>query len=86
MANCRREFFSVSVLEGLQSYPGNTITHEEGVKLINKVPAGFHEEVDINTTDKRIEEAVASAKDADVVVMVLGEYGFNRVKLDLVQI
>lgn len=83
-------FSAVSVLEGLQNYPGNTITHEQGVKLINKVPAGFHEEVDINTTDKSgIEAAVASAKDADVVVMVLGEYGFqsgearSRANLDL---
>ena len=81
---------AVSVLEGLNAYKGNAITHEQGVKLVNKIPAGFHEEVDINTTDRAgMEEAVATAKEADVVVMVLGEYGFqsgegrSRAHLDL---
>ena len=32
-------------------YDGNTIIHEQGVKLVNAIPA-FHQEVDINTTDK----------------------------------
>lgn len=81
---------AVSVLEGLQAYKGNEIVYQQGVKLVNKVPAGFHEEVDINTTDNTgIEEAVAAAKEADVVVMALGEYGFqsgegrSRAHLDL---
>jgi beta-glucosidase len=65
-------------LEGFQSYKGNKISHAQGVKLVNKVPDGFHEEVQINTTDKTgIEEAIALAKEVDVVVMVLGEYGFQ---------
>ena len=69
---------AVSVLEGFQSYKGNKISHAQGVKLVNKVPDGFHEEVQINTTDKTgIEEAIALAKEVDVVVMVLGEYGFQ---------
>ncbi|MDA9003160.1 beta-glucosidase BglX [Flavobacteriaceae bacterium] len=69
---------AVSVLEGFQSYKGNKISHAQGVKLVNKVPDGFHEEVLINTTDKTgIEEAIALAKEVDVVVMVLGEYGFQ---------
>lgn len=85
-----RDNTAISVLEGLESYIGNTISHQQGVKLVNKIPAGFHEEVDINTTDNTgIEEAVETAKDADVVVMVLGEYGFqsgegrSRANLDL---
>lgn len=71
-------FSAVSVLEGLEAYTGNTVSHAQGVKLINKVPAGFHEEVSINTTDSSgMEQAVEIAKKADVVVMVLGEYGFQ---------
>ena len=69
---------AVSVLEGLQSYKGNTLVHTQGVRLIDKVPAGFHEEVAINTTDRTgFDAAVEMAKQVDVVVMVLGEYGFQ---------
>ncbi len=69
---------AVSVLEGLQSYKGNALVHTQGVRLIDKVPAGFHEEVAINTTDRTgFEAAVEMAKQVDVVVMVLGEYGFQ---------
>lgn len=71
-------FTAVSVLEGLKVYKGNKIKHAQGVKLINKIPEGFHEEVQINTTDKTgIDQAIALAKEVDVVVMVLGEYGFQ---------
>ena len=80
---------AVSVLEGLQAYKGNVITHEQGVKLVEAIPA-FHEEVQINTTDKcGFKAAIKAAKKADVVVMVLGEYGFqsgegrSRTKLGL---
>ena len=69
---------AVSVLEGLQSYKGNTLVHTQGVRLIDKVPAGFHEEVAINITDRTgFDAAVEMAKQVDVVVMVLGEYGFQ---------
>ncbi|MDG1762170.1 MAG: beta-glucosidase BglX [Flavobacteriaceae bacterium] len=81
---------AVSVLEGLQKFKENQINYAQGVKLINKIPEGFHEEVDINTTDQTgLEEAIALAKKVDVVVMVLGEYGFqsgegrSRTKLGL---
>ncbi|MGB0376559.1 MAG: beta-glucosidase BglX [Flavobacteriaceae bacterium] len=71
-------FSAVSVLEGLEAYTGNTVSHAQGVRLINKVPAGFHKEVSINTTDSSgMDQAVEIAKKADVVVMVLGEYGFQ---------
>ena len=80
---------AVSVLEGMLKYGGNTIIHEQGVKLVNEIPA-FHKEVDINTSDKSgMKAAKSAAKNADVVVMVLGEYGFqsgegrSRSKLDL---
>lgn len=80
---------AISVLEGMLKYEGNTILHEQGVKLVNSIPA-FHQEVDINMTDKcGIKAAKRAANKADVVVMVLGEYGFqsgegrSRTKLDL---
>jgi beta-glucosidase len=80
---------AISVLEGMLKYEGNTICHEQGVKLVNSIPA-FHQEVDINLTDKcGMKAAKRVAKKADVVVMVLGEYGFqsgegrSRTKLDL---
>ena len=81
---------AISVLEGLQKFKGNELSHAQGVKLINKLPEGFHEEVEINTTDKTgFEEAISLAKNVDIVVMVLGEYGFqsgegrSRTKLNL---
>ena len=80
---------AVSVLEGMQKYSGNTLTHAKGVDLVVGNTA-FIEEVQINTTDRTgLEEAVATAKTADVVVMVLGEHGFqsgearSRTQLDL---
>ena len=42
---------AVSVLEGMNQYSGNSITHAQGVRLVNKIPA-FHEEVEVNTTDR----------------------------------
>jgi len=81
---------AVSVLEAMKEYKGNRLSHALGVKLVNKVPDGFHEEVSINETDKTgISNARRVARDADVVVMVLGEYGFqsgegrSRTNLDL---
>jgi beta-glucosidase len=81
---------AVSVLEAMKEYKGNRLSHAMGVKLVNKVPDGFHEEVSINETDKTgISNAIRVARDADVVVMVLGEYGFqsgegrSRTNLDL---
>jgi beta-glucosidase len=80
---------AVSVLEGLQKYPGNTIVYEKGADVAIATPV-FGSETRINTTDKSgFDSAVAAAKNADVVVMVLGEVGFqtgegrSRAKLDL---
>ena len=41
---------AVSVLEGLSNYGGNEIIHSQGVRLVNKIPDGFHEEVQLNLT------------------------------------
>lgn len=80
---------AVSVLEGFEQYEGNSITYAKGADLvIGKTE--FVSEVEINTTDKSgFGEAIAAAKIADVVVMVLGEHGYqsgegrSRADLDL---
>ena len=68
---------AVSVLEGLNKYSGNTITYAKGADVsIGKTEFAF--EVKINTSDKsEFNEAIKVAKKADVVVMVLGEHGFQ---------
>ncbi|MDA8644700.1 beta-glucosidase BglX [Flavobacteriaceae bacterium] len=69
---------AISLLEGMKNYKGNELIYEQGVRLINKIPAGFHEEVDINEDDySGIEAAVSAAENSDIVIMVLGEYGFQ---------
>ena len=80
---------ATSILEGMNAYKGNTLTYKKGVDLYTG-PTSFIKEVAINTTDRTgISEAVATAKDADIVVMVLGEHGFqsgearSRTQLDL---
>ncbi|HQE33938.1 MAG TPA: beta-glucosidase BglX [Flavobacterium alvei] len=80
---------AVSVLEGMQQYKGNQLTFEKGADLtIGKT--SFTSEVVFNTTDKSgFEAAKKVAANADVVVMVLGEIGFqtgegrSRTNLDL---
>ncbi len=68
---------AVSLREGLEQYKGVDWTFEQGVKLVEGVTA-FVFETKINTEDRTgIEEAVATAKDADVVIMALGEYGYQ---------
>ena len=68
---------AVSVLEGLQKYSGNKITHKKGVRLFDG-NADFTTEIHINTTDRTgFKEAIEAAKNKDVVIMVLGEHGFQ---------
>src|SRR5690606_3297991 len=68
---------AISVLEGLQNYPGNTVTYSKGADLTLGKPE-FSKELIINTTDKSgFADAIKTAKNADVVIMVLGEHGFN---------
>ena len=68
---------------------GNTIVYEKGVELVAEKPT-FVFEAKINATDKSgMEAAKRAARDADVVVLVLGEYGYqsgearSRTSLDL---
>jgi beta-glucosidase len=80
---------AISVLEGMQQYKNNTLTYEKGADLtVGKTT--FVDELVFNTTDKSgFEAAKKIAKNADVVVMVLGEHGFqsgegrSRTNLDL---
>lgn len=80
---------AVSVMEGLQKYTGNQLIYEKGadVSIGSNV---FARETKINATDKSgFDKAVAAAKNADVVIMVLGEIGFqsgegrSRANIDL---
>lgn len=68
---------AVSVLEGMQQYKNNTLVYEKGTDVaLNKQM--FVDEVKINTTDfSGFEAAKKAAKEAEVVVMVLGEIGFQ---------
>jgi beta-glucosidase len=80
---------AVSVLEGMQQYKGNQLTYEKGSDLtVGKTT--FLDELVFNTTDTSgFEAAKKIASNADVVVMVLGEHGFqsgearSRTNLDL---
>lgn len=68
---------AVSVLEGLQKYTGNQLTYKKGADVAIGTTL-FVKETKINTTDKsEFAEAIEAAKNADVVVMVLGEHGLQ---------
>lgn len=80
---------AVSVLEGMQQYKGNTLTFEKGPEL-TMGKTTFLDELVFNTKDRNgFEAAKKVAKGADVVIMVLGEHGFqsgegrSRTNLDL---
>ena len=80
---------AVSVLEAMQQYKGNQLTYEKGADLTVGATT-FTAELVFNTTDKSgFEAAKKVAASADVVVMVLGEHGFqsgegrSRTNLDL---
>lgn len=68
---------AVSVLEGMQVYKDNQLTYAKGADLVLEEPK-FVFELKMNTSDKSgFAEAIAVAKSADVVVMVLGEHGLH---------
>lgn len=81
---------AVSVLEGFKKYNStNQISYAKGADLILNKPL-FTTELEINTSDTSgFGEAIQTAKNADVIVMVLGEHGFqsgegrSRTNLDL---
>ncbi|MBC5838641.1 beta-glucosidase BglX [Flavobacterium muglaense] len=68
---------AISFLEGMQNYKGNQLTYKKGADVaVGRTQ--FVWETKINTTDKsEFAEAIAAAKTADVVVMVLGEHGLQ---------
>jgi beta-glucosidase len=68
---------AVSVVEGMNKYPNNEVTYAKGADVaIGRTQ--FMWETKINTTDTSgFAEAIAVAKKADVVVMVLGEHGLQ---------
>jgi beta-glucosidase len=79
---------AVSVLEGLKKYT-NEFRYEKGADVILG-PVSFINEVKINETDQSgFKEAIELARNSDVVIMVLGEHGFqtgegrSRAELDL---
>lgn len=83
------DYTAVSILEGMNAYKGNKLTYKMGVDLFLGNTEFIHE-IKVNTTDRSgINDAVETAKAADVVVMVLGEHGFqsgearSRTQLDL---
>ncbi|MCD0469976.1 beta-glucosidase BglX [Flavobacterium sp. JAS] len=68
---------AISVLEGMQQYKNNTLVYEKGTDVATNKQT-FLDEVKVNTTDfSGFEAAKKAAKDAEVVVMVLGEIGFQ---------
>jgi beta-glucosidase len=79
---------AVSLLEGLKQYT-NTVTYAKGADLVIGNTDFIHE-VKINETDKSgFAQAIKLAKESAIVIMVLGEHGFqsgegrSRSKLDL---
>ena len=68
---------AISVLEGMQEYKNNSLVYEKGTDVaLNK--QSFLDEVKVNTTDfSGFEAAKKAAIEAEVVVMVLGEIGFQ---------
>jgi len=68
---------AISVLEGMQKYSGNELSYVEGLALTSE-KANFLMPVSYNKTDKSgFENAKNAAKQADVVVIVLGENAFS---------
>ena len=68
---------AVSFLEGMKAYPDNNLHYAKGADVVVG-KTEFTKEIEINTTDKSdFPEAIKTAKDADVVLMVLGEQDFE---------
>ena len=83
---------AITVFEGMKAYPKNKLIYRKGadVNLNDNGVVKFHEKVKINENDKSgFNAARNAARISDVVVMVLGEDGFqsgegrSRTKIDL---
>ena len=67
---------AVSVLEGMMNYTSD-FSYTKGADVVTG-PVNFVMEMNVNTTDKSgFADAVQLARSAEVVVMVLGEHGFQ---------
>lgn len=67
---------AVSVIEGISKYTKD-FTYSQGA-VLNIEKSGFTQNVTINETDKSgFSQAIAAAKKADIVIMVLGENCFQ---------
>ncbi len=68
---------AVSLIEGLSKFPNNTITYTKGVDVaIGRTQ--FMWETKINQTDTSgFAAAIENAKNADIVLMMLGEHGLQ---------
>ncbi len=81
---------AISVFEGLSKYKDNSLTFEKGIDLVEGATS-FTQPLKINNTlnSSEVNKALQIAKSADVVVMVLGEHGFqsgearSRTEIDL---
>lgn len=68
---------AVSVIEGLKKYKGNKINYAKGAD-VTVGRADFIHELKINNTDKsEFNRAIQIAKNADIVLIVLGENAFE---------
>ncbi|CAM1344971.1 beta-glucosidase BglX [Tenacibaculum amylolyticum] len=68
---------AISVLEGMQKYKENELIYAEGASVAVGA-TNFINEVQVNLTDtSKFNKAIEAAKKSDVVVMVLGEVGFQ---------
>lgn len=68
---------AVSVKEGMERFKNNNLVYAQGASLIIG-EVDFKYELQVNTTDTSgFKEAIDIARKSDVVVMVLGEHGFQ---------
>ncbi len=68
---------AISVLEGIRKYTDN-FQYSKGADLLSNPEVGFQKEVELNTNDKSdFGKAIALAKKSKVVIMVLGEHGYQ---------
>jgi len=68
---------AVSLLEGLANYPGNKYNYSKGMDYFEG-DATFRTEVVVNTSNRSgFSQAVSAASSSDVVIMVVGEHGFQ---------
>lgn len=72
-----KDHSAVSLREGMEAYTGNTLEYQRGPAVFPD-ETSFAQHVTVNTTDTSgMGAAVAAARRADVVVMMLGEHGLQ---------